>query len=275
MDNGADSKTELVTRQMQAADVPITYLPEPQKGKGYAYNKGISSAHGDILLFTDDDVCVPENWISGMCEPILSGAFDAIQGGIKVAPHLERPWLTGALRMWVAAVDDPLVPPEGLVGANMAFTKKAAKSAGPFDHRLGPGASGFFDDTVYGWSLKKLGFRIGYVPMVSVIHEFNPGRLNLRSYLQIAERMASSRVLVEQDWDLQIEGCTMYNLLVQFPGLLVSSFTQAFWYVGRGYPDQSFVFRYYRLRLWLARRAGRSIARQSSESPTPGKTSRL
>ena len=36
------------------------------------------------------------------------GPTDAVAGGVKIAPHLERPWLQGELRGWVGATGGPV-----------------------------------------------------------------------------------------------------------------------------------------------------------------------
>ncbi|MGA3007762.1 MAG: glycosyltransferase family 2 protein, partial [Opitutaceae bacterium] len=202
IDNGSTDSTEATVASMARPNLPIRYIREPRKGKGYAYNTGMGAARGRVFLFTDDDVRVPVDWIEGMSRPILEGAADAVQGGIRPAPHLERPWLTGMLRVWLAAVEDPNDPPEGLlVGANMAFDRAVLDVVAGFDPRLGPGAAGFYEETVFGWALRRAGKRIFYQPAVSVEHHFDPDRLNLGSFIGIARRMAESRAIVDRMLD--------------------------------------------------------------------------
>jgi GT2 family glycosyltransferase len=186
VDNGSSDATRDVVAALTLQNMHVRYIFEPRKGKGYAYNAGLAAARGRVLLFTDDDVHVPHNWLEGMCSPILDGAADAVQGGVRIAPHLDPPWLTGALRVWVASVEDPKTAPEGLVGANMACGRQAIEMIGGFDPRLGPGASGFFDDTVFGWAIEKAGQTIAYRPEVAVEHHFDADRLKLSAFLQSA-----------------------------------------------------------------------------------------
>src|SRR5258706_4085304 len=197
VDNGSSDDTRAVAETANAPNLERRYVFAPEKGKGYAYNAGLAAARGKALLFTDDDVHVPVDWIERMCAPILDGSADAVQGAIHIAPHLERPWLQGALRTWVAAVESPNEPPEGLVGANMALGRAAIDFAGPFDLRLGPGAAGFFDDTLVGWALQRAGKKILYLPDVAVEHNFAPDPPNLESLMGIARRMAVSRAIVD------------------------------------------------------------------------------
>lgn len=250
VDNGSSDSTKDLALSTHMPNMPVRYLSEPRTGKGYAYNSGMAAARGDIFLFTDDDVRVPTDWIEGMGRPILEGRAHAVQGGIKVAPHLERPWLTGALRVWVASVEDPVRAPEGLVGANMAFGRQALAITGGFDLRLGPGASGYFDDTVFGWALERAGQKILYQPAVTVEHHFAADRLTLRSYLSAARRMAASRALVIQMREGSVARPSFFSLLKQMPGFVVRVITQAFVFAKDRRPDAGFVLRYYQIKLW-------------------------
>lgn len=105
VDNALTDDTAEVVASCNLTAIQVRYVHEPRRGKGYAYNRGTAEAQGEVLLFTDDDMRVPANWIAGMCEPVLSGQADAVAGGVKIAPHLERPWMTPGHKAWFAASD--------------------------------------------------------------------------------------------------------------------------------------------------------------------------
>jgi glycosyltransferase involved in cell wall biosynthesis len=254
VDNGSSDHTHAVVSEARLNNVVLRYLKESTRGQCRARNKGLRETTGQIILFTDDDVRTSQNWIEGMCRPILEGRADAVQGGIKIAPHLDRPWLTGSLRVWVASVEDPARPPAGLVGANMAFGRRMIEIAGEFDQRLGPGAAGFFDDTLFGWALEKAGRKILYQPFVTVEHHFAPDRLLLRSYINSAHRMAASYAIVKRDLDPTAFRPSVFALIRQLPGLGVRCVTQAGRYIINRQPDPGFVMRYYEFLLWRALR---------------------
>ena len=254
VNNGSTDSTAEVVRGFTISGMAARYVSEPKIGKGYAYNAGVTAAQGEVLLFTDDDVRVPSDWVERMCRPILNGEAEAVQGGVRLAPHLERPWLTGCLRLWLAAVEHPNIRPEGLVGANMAIRRETLAATGGFDPRLGPGAAGFFDDTMVGWAIERAGGRILYLPGVAVEHHFDPDRLALRSFFQIARRMAASRALVMKDAVPSTGRPSFFELFCELPGLVLRFFTQAFRLIGDPRPDPGFLVRYYRICLWAAMR---------------------
>jgi GT2 family glycosyltransferase len=159
------------------------------------------------------------------------------------------------LRVWLAAVEDPKRPPEGLlVGANMSFHRSALDVISGFDPRLGPGAAGFFDDTMFGWALNRAGKRILYQPVISVEHHFDPDRLRLGSFIKIARRMAASRAIVEKTLDPDSPRPSVLNLLPTLPGFGFRCITQTVRFLANRAPDPGFLSRYYRLRLWMALR---------------------
>lgn len=260
VDNGSSDDTKAVALAAHLPNLEFRYLYDGRKGKSHAFETGLAEARGRAVLFTDDDVHVPANWIEAMCGPIFDGRADAVQGGVKIAPHLERPWLKGVLRVWAASVEDPLHPPQGLVGANMATSREAISIAGPFDLRLGPGASGYFEDTVFGWAVERAGLKILYLPDVAVEHNFDPDRLRISAFMAAARRMAISRALVDRDIDPERSRPPISALLTQAPGLGARGLTQLARYIFLRQPDPGFMSRYYRLKLWQARR---KLARRS------------
>ena len=254
VDNGSSEDTKSVALAAEFPHLESRYLFEGRKGKSHAYHTAVDAVRGKAMLFTDDDVHVPTNWIEAMCRPILEGSAAAVQGGVKLAAHLDPPWLKGFLRIWVASVENPSTRPPGLVGANMACSREALTVGGPFDLRLGPGASGFFEDTLFGWKLERAGLPILYLPQVAVEHHFDPDRLQLSAFMGTARRMAVSRAIVDRDLNPHARRPSIGKLLPQLPGLGLRSLTQLARYALRREPDGSFIARYYEFKLWQAHR---------------------
>src|SRR6185436_14505596 len=46
----------------------VRYASEPVQGLSYARNRGVATARGDILAFTDDDVRVGQTWIRSIAQ---------------------------------------------------------------------------------------------------------------------------------------------------------------------------------------------------------------
>jgi glucosyl-dolichyl phosphate glucuronosyltransferase len=78
--------------------LPIRRLFEPKPGQSNARNTAVSHARGAYVLWTDDDVLVDPNWVSGYAD-----AFRAFPGGVvyggPILPAFASPpptWLTEA-----------------------------------------------------------------------------------------------------------------------------------------------------------------------------------
>ena len=207
VDNASSDDTAEVVASSELPGMQVRCVHEPRRGKGYAYNRGMAEAQGEIFLFTDDDVRVPANWIAGMCEPILSGQADAVAGGVKIAPHLERPWMTPGHKAWFAASDTDASPvkeneaAEIMVGANMAYSKNVLAKVPSYDVELGPGALGLNDDILYSSQLKEAGYRMVSTNAAVVEHHFQEARLTRESLLKATEQYAASCAYLAHHWE--------------------------------------------------------------------------
>ena len=64
IDNGSSDGTAAWVRQAQLPNMPVRLVEELQAGQARARNRGLEAARGAIILFTDDDVRVPPNWLT-------------------------------------------------------------------------------------------------------------------------------------------------------------------------------------------------------------------
>ncbi len=201
VDNGSTDHTRQITEESDLQNMPVRYISEPRKGKGYAYNTGMSEASGDVFIFTDDDVRVPEDWIEGMCRPILAGEADAVAGGVQLAPDLVQPWMELTHRVWLASTEH-LVNPAAvtLVGANMAFGRHVRQKVPWFDVELGPGAIGFGDETLFAAQLSAAGHTIQKRLVVAVEHHFDGSRLTPASFVKRATDAGRADAYIAYHW---------------------------------------------------------------------------
>ena len=201
VDNASTDLTSEVVRSCRLPNMPVRYFHEPRSGKTHALNTGMAAARGDIFLFTDDDVRPPRDWIAGMCAPILSGRAHAVQGGMKIAPHLERPWMSPQHRGMLASTEamDPRAP-HTLVGGNMAFSREVLAKVPAFDPELGPGALGFGDDSLFAGQLQEAGFLTVGALDVEVEHHFEEFRLRRWSLLDNARKRGRSLSYLAHHW---------------------------------------------------------------------------
>jgi glycosyltransferase involved in cell wall biosynthesis len=202
VDNGSTDNTRqtVETARLENGIVPC-YVSEPTVGKGHAYNAGLVKGRGQVFLFTDDDVRLPVNWINKMTAPILSKDCDAVAGGVRIAAYLERPWLHVRLRGLLAATElfDPK-DPYTLVGASMAFGRHVLSKVPWFDPELGPGALGFYEESLFTWQLKKAGFVVGSAYEVIAEHHCDTSRLLRISFLNTAGKFGRCMAYLVHHW---------------------------------------------------------------------------
>lgn len=144
VDNNSKDDTQQVIAEFQRKWPLLRYEFEGKQGLSHARNRGIATALGDILLFTDDDVLPEPDWL----EATLSGLekYNADACGGYIAPIWESPppdWLTerfhGFLAVRTDRSDDYAITSasQAPFGANMAFRREVLQKVGGFDTRRG------------------------------------------------------------------------------------------------------------------------------------------
>ena len=205
VDNGSTDHTQEIIAQSDLSSFSVRVVEEHRPGKSHALNTALHHAQGEVLLFTDDDVRMPTNWITGMTAPILSEQADAVAGGVHLAPHLQRPWQDQ--NPWLTtplATTDVLDPdsPQRLVGANMAISSRIFETVPGFDPDLGPGSKlGLGEETLLTKQMRHHGFRITSAFDLSVEHHCSEDRLSRQSYLKTARKIGRSQAHVHYHWD--------------------------------------------------------------------------
>jgi glycosyltransferase involved in cell wall biosynthesis len=199
VDNGSVDHTERVVEEFMSEWPVLRLHHDAVPGKSGAVNRSLEEVRGRVIVFTDDDVHVPETWVDEMAMPILDGGADAVCGKVRLAAHLDRPWLTPYLRSNLAELLDVSGDQPGMVGANMAASTEATRSIG-FDEELGPGARGFADDVMFNLRLKAEGHRLVGCTGPPVEHHLSADRLNYESMKRLAQNNGSSHAYLWHHW---------------------------------------------------------------------------
>lgn len=195
VDNGSTDDTPRLVTQAQMP-FPIRYVYEERAGLSNARNTALSVAQHDILLWTDDDVLVPPDWIAPMTTPIADGSADVVAGGVCLAPSLQRPWMTP----WQAALfastnrlrGKPLMD---AVGANMAFGRHVLVDVDEFDPELHYSEESHFVERLF-----HLGYRIVPALDIKVEHHFDPSRLTHAAFGSAMQRLGRAQAYLHYHW---------------------------------------------------------------------------
>ena len=142
IDQSTTNDTELAIAPIAAADPRVRYVHTDLAGLSRAYNSGIRATDGEILVFTDDDCIVAEDWIATIVAAFESEPDGDLLYGQVIAASNEgddanlTPTLT---------IDRPerLGKGEGFrvfgMGANFAARRRLFDRIGFFDEVLGGG----------------------------------------------------------------------------------------------------------------------------------------
>lgn len=180
VDNNSHDSTKNVVMNFNGK-LPITYLHEPKQGKNNALNLAIRQAHGDVLVFADDDVFPDKNWLS---EIYLSSQRypDGLVFGGKILPLFPKftpEWMQNSYYSpFVYAIHDP-VQDEGFYhgsgtpgGANCWVRRSIFTAGHMYDNDIGPKGYGRISgsELEFFTRLLKQGVRPIYIPMAVVKH---------------------------------------------------------------------------------------------------------
>lgn len=127
IDGSSTDNTVNVAKNLGAKVITV-----PHRGIGYARQKGLEAASGDIIAFTDSDTIVPRDWLTKieyvLSQPGVVGVFGTFRVPDGPWPYrlyinIIQPFLN-QLYYWIRL---PMAP-----GQNMAMLKEKALSVGGF-----------------------------------------------------------------------------------------------------------------------------------------------
>ena len=207
VDNGSKDHTHSIVKAARLNNVVLRYVNEPTLGVNYARNTGLRETTGEIVLWTDDDIRVPTNWVEAMCQPILQHGADAVSGGVIFPPGIAAEMsqqLFASLGSWFASTDDlDPIHPARMVGANMAFHRRVLDRVPNFDVELGPGphSTGCGSETMFSWQLLAAGYTVAGALEVAVEHHFDLRRLNAERLIGVAHQMGRTHAFIFHHWE--------------------------------------------------------------------------
>jgi len=138
VDNGSTDATRDAVERAGSTSA-VRYCYEPQANRGAARNRGVAQATGTYILFCDDDVRVPRNWIAAHLAA-HAGDDDVVNGpilNVREAFDEPKPTFANYSRAFLCT-------------CNVSLRKSSFDRCGGFDER--------FD--LYGWEDTELGVRL-------------------------------------------------------------------------------------------------------------------
>lgn len=139
VDNNSSDSTRTTVEAAMAAFPQLRYAFESRQGLSHARNHGIELASGEIVLFTDDDVCPEPDWVQVILDSMAEHGCDACGGYIAPVWEKQPPaWLTerfyGFLAIKTDTIERQIISTSDTpFGANMAFRRDLFARHGAFD----------------------------------------------------------------------------------------------------------------------------------------------
>ncbi|MGI8715030.1 MAG: glycosyltransferase family 2 protein [Solirubrobacteraceae bacterium] len=181
VNDGGDAATDAVARQHGAR---VIALGAPG-GLNAGRNAGAANARSDLIVFVDDDVQAPREWLASLLAGVARAPHASVFGG-PIRGRLEGggPRSCGregapitTLDLGPADRDVPLV-----WGANMAIRRRALQLAGAFDQAL----NGRGDEEDWERRYTAAGGVVRYVAAAGLDHRRSPADATLRRLTRAA-----------------------------------------------------------------------------------------
>lgn len=201
IDNGSIDDTAAVLATFRRV-LPLTVLHEPMPGKSRALNRALEVAHGDLLVFTDDDVEPCSSWLDDLykascrwtaysifCGPIIPNYPSGMRPWLQRPPYAK--WAYG--RFDHALPEGPFPDQHLPFGANFAVRASAMLEM-RFSIQVGPNGNNYAMgcETELLQRLVKRGGSIIYVPSASVMHFIDESQAELWWLYKRAFRLGRS-----------------------------------------------------------------------------------
>jgi glycosyltransferase involved in cell wall biosynthesis len=219
--DGHSSDTTIEVAKAYGAKV----LSEEYGTRGGACNIGAFAASGELIVFTDDDASVPEDWLTRIVQTIEKEEVDVL-GGSDLPPTAQREGFTETMyamsslgrtnrrRDWEAAA--------AIKGVNSAYKLAMFRQHSGFDTKIKYG-----EETELNVRILRSGGRLLYDPEIVVLHRVQETSMTSLCKRAFKNCRASVRVLMNKHVfasavrDLGSPVARSYYILLGVPLLVV------------------------------------------------------
>jgi peptidoglycan/xylan/chitin deacetylase (PgdA/CDA1 family)/glycosyltransferase involved in cell wall biosynthesis len=149
--------------------VPLRVVEQDNAGRARACNVGAQAAHGEILLFLDDDMRVAPGLLHAH-DRAYDGGADAVMGHIPLHPDVPLDFLSRGVAEWAERRAERLSEPGAvltvadLVTGQFSIPRALFERLGGYDEQFNRGGSFGREDTDFGHRLLEGGHRLVFAP---------------------------------------------------------------------------------------------------------------
>jgi peptidoglycan/xylan/chitin deacetylase (PgdA/CDA1 family)/GT2 family glycosyltransferase len=168
VDDGSSDDSAAAARNVPMP-FPTTVIEQPNAGAAAARNRGAAAAHGEFLLFLDDDMAADPQLLVEHSAALRAGA-DAVVGSVPLHPDSPPTLLTHGVERWarqrherLARTAGQLTLPDLLTG-QLSVRRTAFTAVAGFDTRFTAGGTFGAEDTDFLYRLLNSGLRARFAP---------------------------------------------------------------------------------------------------------------
>jgi glucosyl-dolichyl phosphate glucuronosyltransferase len=206
--NSRDNTKQVVLDFIEAhPELNMQYILETVQGTSFARNRGVESARGEIISFTEDDAAPLPNWLETIANSFSDQSVGCVGGPIILDYQGQEkpPYLKGDLQGLLGQFKLPYTEPtfvsiwkEFPWGGNMSFRKAVFSEVGLFRTDLGPSAKRRLtaEETEYIARVHKSGWKVLYNPNAEIRHFVPPERLRKSHLYHVSRGLAASHVVL-------------------------------------------------------------------------------
>lgn len=198
-----NAPADTLTQELVARFPECRYVVEEPGGLGFARNRALREARGEVLAFVDDDALPAEGWLRAVASVFAADPSIGVCGGPTVPVELEtraqelfeeRGGFPQDFERRVYGLETPagwharhwpLLAGSLFSGCNLALRVEPLRELGGFDDAMGPGTpttGGDDHDIVY--RLLVAGQRLAVEPTALMRHRHRPDMAALESQLR-------------------------------------------------------------------------------------------
>jgi glycosyltransferase involved in cell wall biosynthesis len=206
VDNASTDGTPEIAARLAAANPCVKVLREEELGLSAARNTALKKAHGQYVLFLDDDATAEPDWLAAYrrflsappSEKIaaVGGAVFTIKYEIT-PPYGMNPMNSGA-GFDRGNLQKRLPYRDSLLGGNSAYSREAAIAVGMFDTQLGRKGNQMMsrEESDLNLRLQDAGYEIWWLPGATILHFVSANRMKFREMMR--GRFAEGRSIAIQ-----------------------------------------------------------------------------
>ncbi|MFH1404258.1 MAG: glycosyltransferase [Candidatus Altiarchaeota archaeon] len=171
--NSEDDTTSVMNSFKEKAPFPVKVLSEEKIGVSNAKNTGLKAAEGDIIVLTDDDCHLADDYLRTVVKVFETGRFQYCGGSVFVVnPSADR-YTSRENNPPLIIPPNTFIGPGAIIGLNFVFLRCVLEKVGLFDPLLGPGSLFRAEDLDYVARAGMAGFTGAFVPELIVYHYHN------------------------------------------------------------------------------------------------------